>query len=76
MVHVAPARRRPALLLVVQRVRGGHQVLDRVREAEVALVEVQLFDVVEEEPADGRTDADVVRERPDDGQDRRLHLWI
>ena len=36
----------------------------------------QLFDVVEEEPADRGADADVVRERPDDGQDGRLHLWI
>ena len=36
----------------------------------------QLFDVVEEEPADGGAHADVVRERPDDGQDRRLHFWI
>ena len=36
----------------------------------------QFFDVVEEEAADGGADADVVRERPDDGQDRRLHFWI
>ena len=34
MVHVAPSRS----LLVVQRVRGGHEVLDDVGEAEVALV--------------------------------------
>ena len=36
----------------------------------------QLFDVVEEEAADGGADADVVRERPHDGQDGGLHLRI
>ena len=36
----------------------------------------QLFDVVEEESADGGADADVVRERTDDGEDSGLHLRI
>ena len=37
MMHVAPARSL-LIVIVVQGVRGGHKVLDDVREAEVALV--------------------------------------
>ena len=36
----------------------------------------QIFDVVAKETADGGADADVVRERPHDGEDSGLHLRI
>ena len=42
MVDVAPSRS----LLVVQHVRGGHEVLDDVREAEVAIVKGLELDIV------------------------------
>ena len=42
MVDVAPSRS----LLVVQHVRGGHEVLDDVREAEVTIVKGLELDIV------------------------------
>ena len=48
MVHVAPARSH-LLLVVVQRVRGGHKVLDDVREVEVTLVIGLEWDIVVED---------------------------
>ena len=47
MVHVAPSRSL-LLFVAVQRMRGGHQVLDDVREPEVALVVGLKQDIVVE----------------------------